>query len=457
MIIDNNLEYPLYLQLYEYYKKRIVEGEIKSGEKLPSKRYLSDSLGLSVNTVTKAYYLLEEEGFIIAIERRGYFVEHLSNINVGNPIQEVSSFKKEKSQEIIYDFSSSAISEGEFPFYTFSKLYRQVIEKYRENILTNSDPNGKLEFKVAISKYLRESRGLIVNPKNIVISSGMEYLFQILFYIFPQDNIFGVENPGYDILPSMIKSRGFGVVPIEIGSEGIDIDTLKKSDVSILTITPSHQFPTGTIMPISKRLQVLHWANMSSNNYVIEDDYDSEFRYVGKPIDPLKSLDTEDKVIYMGSFSKSVAPSLRISYMILPESLLESLSEDAPFFICSVPVIEQMVMAEFLTNGHFERHLNRMRRTYKKNREAAIKALEKEPKVLDISGADAGIHIVVEFDTKKSDSELKKEFLDAGISISPLSEYYSGEKPSRSKFILGFGGLSRDLLTEGIGKILQIL
>ncbi|MFB0972029.1 MAG: PLP-dependent aminotransferase family protein, partial [Neofamilia sp.] len=357
----------------------------------------------------------------------------------------------------IYDFSSSAISEGEFPFYTFSKLYRQVIEKYRENILTNSDPNGKLEFKVAISKYLRESRGLIVNPKNIVISSGMEYLFQILFYIFPQDNIFGVENPGYDILPSMIKSRGFGVVPIEIGSEGIDIDTLKKSDVSILTITPSHQFPTGTIMPISKRLQVLHWANMSSNNYVIEDDYDSEFRYVGKPIDPLKSLDTEDKVIYMGSFSKSVAPSLRISYMILPESLLESLSEDAPFFICSVPVIEQMVMAEFLTNGHFERHLNRMRRTYKKNREAAIKALEKEPKVLDISGADAGIHIVVEFDTKKSDSELKKEFLDAGISISPLSEYYSGEKPSRSKFILGFGGLSRDLLTEGIGKILQIL
>ena len=457
MIIDNNLEYPLYLQLYEYYKKRIVEGEIKSGEKLPSKRYLSDSLGLSVNTVTRAYYLLEEEGFIIAIERRGYFVEQLSNINVGKPIQEVSSFKKEKSREIIYDFSSSAISEGEFPFYTISKLYRQVIEKYRENILTNSDPNGKLEFKLAISKYLRESRGLIVNPKNIVISSGMEYLFQILFYIFPQDNIFGVENPGYDILPSMIKSRGFGVVPIEIGSEGIDIEALKKSDVSILTITPSHQFPTGTIMPISNRLQVLNWASMSSSNYVIEDDYDSEFRYVGKPIDPLKSLDTEDKVIYMGSFSKSVAPSIRISYMILPESLMESLSEDAPFFICSVPVIEQMVMAEFLTNGHFERHLNRMRRTYKRNREAAIKVLEKEPRVLNISGADAGIHIVVEFDTKKSDSELKKEFLDSGISISPLSEYYSGGKPSRSKFILGFGGLSKDLLTEGIGKILQIL
>ncbi|NLD18427.1 MAG: PLP-dependent aminotransferase family protein [Tissierellia bacterium] len=457
MIVDNNLEYPLYLQLYEYYKKRIVEGELKSGEKLPSKRYLSNSLGLSVNTVTRAYYLLEEEGFIIAIERRGYFVEQLSNINVGKSNQELTPFKKDKTEEILYDFSSSAISKGEFPFYTFSKLYKKVIEKYRENILMNSDPNGKLEFKIAISKYLRESRGLITNPKNIVISSGMEYLFQILFYIFPQENIFGIENPGYDVLPSMIKSRGFGVVPIEIGPEGIDLDALEKSDVSILTITPSHQFPTGTIMPISRRLQVLHWANMSSKNYVIEDDYDSEFRYVGKPIDPLKSLDTEDKVIYLGSFSKSVAPSLRISYMVLPESLMESLSEDAPFFICSVPVIEQMVMAEFLINGHFERHLNRMRRIYKKNREVAIKLLENEPKVLNISGADAGIHIVVEFDTKKSDSELKKEFLEAGISISPLSEYYSGGEPSHSKFILGFGGLTREALTEGIGKMLQIL
>ncbi len=458
MIIDKSLDSPLYLQLYEYYKGVIVEGELKSGDKLPSKRYLSDSLGLSVNTVTKSYYLLEEEGFIRAVERKGYFVEELSNIQVGQPALETKFYKEKKpKEEIIYDFSSNAIAWDQFPFYTFSKLYRQIFDKHTENILMSSEPNGKPEFKLAISKYLSQSRGLVVNPNNIVISSGIEYLFQILFYIFSIDNVFGVENPGYDVLPPMIKSGGFGVVPIEVGVEGINIDELYKSKANILSITPSHQFPTGTIMPISNRLKILNWANQSSNNYVIEDDYDSEFRYVGKPIDPLKSLDTEDKVIYMGSFSKSVAPSLRISYMILPESLMEILSKDAPFFICSVPVVEQMLMAEFLNNGHFERHLNKMRRIYKRNREIAIKLLENESKILNISGADAGIHIVVEFDTDKSDIQLKEEFLKNGISISPLSEYYSGGIPSQSKFILGFGGMSKDKLAMGINKIIQIL
>lgn len=455
MIVDNNSQTPLYLQLYEYYKKLIAEGDLKSGEKLPSKRSLADSLGLSVNTITRAYYLLEEEGFIEALERKGYFVEKLSNIDVGRPAPEIANLEVDDKKEIKYNFSSNGIAEKEFPFYTFSKLYRQVLDKNRENILINSDPNGMLEFRISISKYLSETRGFSVNPRNIVISSGIEYLFQILFYIFSPNNIFGVENPGYEVLPKMIESRGFGVVPIDVKEEGISIEELEKSDANIMILTPSHQFPTGTIMPISTRQEVLKWANEKPKNFIIEDDYDSEFRYVGKPIDPLKSLDTKDKVIYMGSFSKSIAPSIRISYMVLPDRLMEILNKDAPFFICSVPVLEQIVMAEFLKKGHFERHLNRMRRIYKRNRETAIKFLEKEPKVLKISGADAGIHIIVDVETDKSDEELKKNFLEKGIFVEPLSEFYFKKTPSKSRLILGFGGMTKEELVAGLSMMIQ--
>lgn len=457
MILNENLDTPLYLQLYEHFKERIVNGELDSGERLPSKRQLSESLGISQNTVTKAYYLLEEEGFINAVERSGYFVEKLNNIYISTDV-DLSDFEFENNDSnIIYDFSSSGICKEEFPFYTFSKLYREVIGRRDENILINSEPNGSHEFRFAISKHLSDSRGLVVNPKNIVVGSGLEYLFQILFYILDPKTVFAIENPGYDILPPMITSRGFPYVSIDVGGEGIDVESLKKSNANILCITPSHQFPTGNIMPIGKRFEVLEWANQRENNYVVEDDYDSEFRYVGKPIDPLKSLDQKDKVIYIGSFSKSICSSLRISYMILPDKLIESLRADAPFFICSVPLLEQLVMTEFLNNGHFERHLNRMRRIYKKNREIAISVLEKSDKVLEISGADAGIHIIVKFKTDKSDKDLKEELLEKGINIEPLSEFYSSGEKSESKFILGFGSFKPKKLKTGIKEILDVL
>lgn len=458
MKIDSRSKIPLYLQVYEFYKEKIVQGEFKSGEKLPSKRQLSETLGISINTVSKAYYLLEEEGFINPKERSGYFVEQLNNSfskKVPTKVYENSTTETFKAK---YDFSSSSIDTELFPYYTFSKLYKEVIESENENILINSETNGKLEFRKSISKYLRETRGLDTNPENIVISSGMEYLFEIIFYIFSNDKTFGIENPGYDILPSMIESRGFDFKSINISKEGIDISSLLKSNIDLLCVTSSHQFPTGNIMSINNRLEVLNWANSKTSRYIIEDDYDSEFKYVGKPIDPLKKLDTKDKVIYLGSFSKSLAPSLRISYMILPSSLIKILKEDAPFFICSVPVIEQIVMAKFIGNGHFERHLNKMRRIYKKKRELLIENLSKKNKVLDISGADSGLHIVVEFETDKTDEEILEKAKDKGIKIQSLSEFFNDKNStSKSKFLLGFGGLSKDDLEEGVNELLRII
>lgn len=458
MKIDSRSKIPLYLQVYEFYKEKIVQGEFKSGEKLPSKRQLSETLGISINTVSKAYYLLEEEGFINPKKRSGYFVEQLNNSfskKVPTKVYENSTTETFKAK---YDFSSSSIDTELFPYYTFSKLYKEVIESENENILINSETNGKLEFRKSISKYLRETRGLDTNPENIVISSGMEYLFEIIFYIFSNDKTFGIENPGYDILPSMIESRGFDFKSINISKEGIDISSLLKSNIDLLCVTPSHQFPTGNIMSINNRLEVLNWANSKTSRYIIEDDYDSEFKYVGKPIDPLKKLDTKDKVIYLGSFSKSLAPSLRISYMILPSSLIKILKEDAPFFICSVPVIEQIVMAKFIGNGHFERHLNKMRRIYKKKRELLIENLSKKNKVLDISGADSGLHIVVEFETDKTDEEILEKAKDKGIKIQSLSEFFNDKNStSKSKFLLGFGGLSKDDLEEGVNELLRII
>lgn len=458
MKIDSRSKIPLYLQVYEFYKEKIVQGEFKSGEKLPSKRQLSETLGISINTVSKAYYLLEEEGFINPKERSGYFVEQLNNSFSKKVPTKVYKNSTTETFKAKYDFSSSSIDTELFPYYTFSKLYKEVIESENENILINSETNGKLEFRKSISKYLRETRGLDTNPENIVISSGMEYLFEIIFYIFSNDKTFGIENPGYDILPSMIESRGFDFKSINISKEGIDISSLLKSNIDLLCVTPSHQFPTGNIMSINNRLEVLNWANSKTSRYIIEDDYDSEFKYVGKPIDPLKKLDTKDKVIYLGSFSKSLAPSLRISYMILPSSLIKILKEDAPFFICSVPVIEQIVMAKFIGNGHFERHLNKMRRIYKKKRELLIENLSKKNKVLDISGADSGLHIVVEFETDKTDEEILEKAKDKGIKIQSLSEFFNDKNStSKSKFLLGFGGLSKDDLEEGVNELLRII
>lgn len=457
LIIDLSSKTPLYLQLYENFKIRIVKGEYKSGDKLPSKRGLADSLGISLNTVSKAYYLLEEEGFILAKERSGYFVEQLNNSYSIKEEKESLIFESKEEVNIKYDFSSSSIAHKEFPFYTFSKLYRKIIDSEDENILINSESLGKYDFRLAISKYLKNSRGLITDPENIVISSGMEYLFEMLFYMISKDSVFGIENPGYGILPGMISSRGFFYKSIDVEEDGVSLSSLKKSGANILNITPSHQFPTGSIMPISKRLKILDWANSSENNYIIEDDYDTEFRYVGKPIDPLKSLDTNDKVIYMGSFSKSIAPSLRISYMILPNRLMNILKQDVPFFICSVPVIDQMVMAEFLEKGHFERHLNKMRRIYKKHRESLINELSKYPQVLNISGADSGIHIVVTLKTEKDDQEIVSACLKKGIRIQALSEFYNSSKTSSSKFILGFGSLNKESISKGVKGIIETI
>lgn len=457
MIIDKNSEKQLYLQLYEYIKGEIASGNFKSGDKLPSKRKLTDNLGISINTINTALFLLEEEGYIKAKERVGYFVEEFSDLYITEGTREYVGIVDEDSNHILYNFSPNAISYDNFPYYTFSKLFKETLQDEDPNLLMNPDSSGDDEFKRAIGKYLLESRALQVNPENIVISSGLEYLFQILFHIFSKDDIFALENPGYEILPPMIRSAGYEYKSIPVTEEGIDLVKLEESRANIAVITPSHQFPTGRIMPIKNRLDILNWAYSSESNYIIEDDYDSEFKYVGKTIEPLKSLDASDKVIYIGSFSKSVAPSMRISYMVLPTSLLQSLKQKAPFFICSVPRLNQIVMAKFLENGHFERHLNKMRRLYKKRREFAISELESYKGLADISGAEAGLHIVVDLKSKISDEVLIEEFSKNNIHINAMSKYYSSGKKSENKFLLGFGGMEDEDIREGIRLLMKLI
>lgn len=461
MIIDQKSKAALYLQIYEYFKEKIVSGHFKSGDRLPSKRNLAEELGLSLNTISKAYYLLEDEGFILAVERSGYFVEQLNNfypkIDVNEEVRDMK--EKKRSKEILYDFSPYSIDEEKFPYYTFSKIFKEVIDTGGRDVISQSDPLGKWDFRKAISKYLNDSRSLNVKAENIVISSGMEYLYEMLFYIFSKDSVFAVENPGYDILPEMISSRGFTCKPVKVKADGVSLVDLETSGANVLTITPSHQFPTGSIMPISKRLDLLKWASSKEGRYLIEDDYDTEFRYVGRPIEPIKKLDAKDRVIYMGSFSKSLAPSMRVSYMILPDKLMEDLKVNFPFFICPVPVINQLVMTKFLGQGYFQRHLNRMRRNYKKKREALIEKLQTYPQVLDISGADSGIHIVVEVKTKKDDFEIERLCKDKGIEIYPLAAYYSknSKEKSSGKFLFGFGNLSLASLNKGLDEFFACL
>ena len=361
LVLNNGI---LYMQIYEYFKNEIINGTYKANTKLPSKRNLAKEYKISLNTVDNAYSKLLEEGFIYSKERQGFFVSDVGELYVldSKPIH----ITKEE-ENIEYDFSYSGVSE-EFPYKIFKKISSNIFDN--KDILEKVDYQGYLPLRTQISEYLDKSRGFKAEPSQIVISSGSEYLFQIIFKLI--SGKFGIEDPGYNMLSNIMDTNDINYEFIPVDKNGMDLTKLKKSKSDFCVITPAHQFPTGVIMNMQRRVELL---NMKKIKYVIEDDYDSEFKYSKRPVPALKSIDVNDKVIYIGSFSKSISPSFRVSFMVLPFDLVEKYNKIFKFFICPVSIMVQKMLTTFIETGEFEKHLNRMRKIYSKKRQLLMDML----------------------------------------------------------------------------------
>lgn len=439
LILNNGI---LYMQIYEYFKNEIINGTYKANTKLPSKRNLAKEYKISLNTVDNAYSKLLEEGFIYSKERQGFFVSDVGELYVLNN-KPVHIVKEEENIE--YDFSYSGVSD-EFPYKVFKKISSNIFDN--KDILEKVDYQGYLPLRTQISEYLDKSRGFKAEPSQIVISSGSEYLFQIIFKLI--SGKFGIEDPGYNMLSNIMDTNDIKYEFISVDENGMDLEKLKKSKSDFCVITPAHQFPTGVIMNMQRRVELL---NMKKIKYVIEDDYDSEFKYSKRPVPALKSIDVNDKVIYIGSFSKSISPSFRVSFMVLPFNLVEKYNKIFKFFICPVSIMVQKMLTTFIETGEFEKHLNRMRKIYSKKRQLLIDMLS-ERKDITIRGADAGLHVVLEYPKNYSEEYIVKKAKEKKIKVYGLSSY--GTKREIPSILLGFATLSEEKLKEGVKLFLEI-
>ena len=308
----------------------------------------------------------------------------------------------------------------------------------------------------AIATHLEQFRGMHVQPEQIFIGAGTEYLYGLLIQLLGFDKKYAIENPGYEKIAAIYNSYNVAYHYIPMDNNGILVDELEKSEADVVHISPSHHFPTGIVTPISRRYELLGWAAASADRYIIEDDYDSEFRYQGKPIPAMQGLDDGENVIYTGTFSKAIAPAIRVCYMVLPQKLVKQYQKIGRTFSCAVSRIDQKVLTMFLTEGHFERHLNRMRNIYKEKHDQLIISLKKLNSKIKIYGHGAGAHIIVSFPVNDP-YKFQKELKQRGVMIYPLSWYYIEGKPSTEEYILGFTRMKKEDMIRGIEIIREVL
>ena len=462
---------PLYEKIYEYIKNEIVDGKISKGEKLPSTRLLAKNLSVSRSTVELAYDQLLAEGYIEAEPYRGYFVcdvEALYQLEQRNHMQEKlqagqdwqPGWKTEikhgagssKQKEI--DFSPYTIDTQNFPYNVWRKLHKNVLLDDREEILLSGDGQGDHELRMAIADYLHQARGVNCVAEQIVIGAGNEYLELLLAQVLGEKKTVLMDDPTYLQAYRTFSNMGYLVknIPAEQGS--MPIEAVRRENADILYVMPSHQFPLGTVMPLKQRLELLKWASEKEGRYLIEDDHDSEYRYKGKPIPSLQSIDHEEKVIYLGTFSKSIAPSLRISYMVLPQHLLKNYQRYCGFYSTTVSKIQQEVLCGFIRGGYFGRHLNKMRGIYKNKHDFLVSELKKRPWVENIAGDNAGLHVLVQVDTQMSEEELCERAAEQGIHLMGISEHYIHKPPvSKPVILLGYGKPDEKKILEGLNRL----
>lgn len=451
---------PLYESLYRNIHAEILNGKLSSGEKLPSKRLLAKHLKISITTVENAYNQLLAEGFIYSIKGSGFYVskiEHLPETH-SSSLPVTSTFSKAVSQdpEYIIDFKVNHSSLKLFPFSVWGKILRGVITNQDLHLLETVPYNGLSVLRVAIANHLYRFRKMEVNPEQIIIGAGTEYLYGRLLQLFPTNTNFAIEDPGYKKFSDISRSMHIGWDYIPIDSEGINMEYLKKSRADVVHVSPANHFPTGTVMSINRRFELLKWASLKAERYIIEDDYDSELRYTAKVIPPLYTIDKSSKVIYMNTFSKTIVPSLRISYMVLPLPLLRHYEDTLSFYSCTVSSFEQLALTHFINEGYFDRHINRLKKHYLEKRNHIISAIQNSDlsKITQIQESDAGTHFLLKVNTHMNDGQIHQAASHHSINFALLSDYEHVHNPHNSRtLVINYAGIE----SEQIELAIQLL
>ena len=427
---------PLYEGLYRCIRADILSGKLAPGEKLPSKRALAANLEVSKITVEGAYEQLLCEGYIRSQEKVGYFVEAVAQARRHIP----AAPAPEEGRRCDLDFTANSCTD--FPFTVWSSLQRQVMLDLSRKLLLPLPNRGLWELRRAIAGHLAGFRGMEVDPENILIGAGTDFLYNLLIQLLGRDKVYAVEEPGYSKIRRIYGAGG--VACVSAGLDGFGVDPQSLGEAQVLHISPSHHFPTGLVTPLHRRRQLLTWAAETPGRYIIEDDYDSEFRFDAHPLPTMASMDRAGRVIYMNTFSKTLASSIRISYMVLPPALMARFQRELGFYSCTVPSFEQHTLARFLEEGHFEKHINRMRRAYRQRRNALVELLRQSGLPLKILEQDAGLHFLVQVDTGLSDEALVERLERAGIRAAALSGYYHGDVPETDKhcLVINYSGLT---------------
>ncbi len=448
----------LYEHLYKSIKNDIMQGLIKVGERLPSKRPFAKNLGVSVITVENAYAQLLAEGFIYSMPKRGFYVSDFKAA-----IEEKKEpFRKEMvpltdgHSSYFADFSSNQTPSDLFPFTIWSRVIREVLNDSRAQLMTNPPCGGIFPLRESIAKYLQEFRGMRVQPEQILIGAGTEYLYGLLIQLLGNNKVYAVENPGYQKIAKIYNSYQVACEWIDMDGSGILTEQLEEKQVDIVHITPSHHYPTGIVMPISRRYELLGWASKGRGRYIIEDDYDSELRLSGQPIPTLQSIDVSGQVIYMNTFTKTLCSTVRISYMVLPQELLSRFYEKLAFYSGTVSNFEQYTLARFMEEGKFETHINRLRNYYRLKKDALLEAIHKSrlKSIASISGEEAGLHFLLTIQSQREEEEICSRAKSQGIKLVPLSGYYYGPS-SRGKnvYVMNYSSIDVDKAEEIMERI----
>ena len=453
--------------LIESIKSKIIDGTLSPNEKLPSKRTLSSHLGVSVITVQNAYSELISQGYIFSIEKKGFFVTELpKEIKSLSSNSYKQNFKKEKSikkinsktkEKIFIDLKSNSIGWEKFPFSIWSKIMRKVLNSPHENLLKSQPLQGTLELREAICKHLKSFKNIEAVPEQIVVGAGTEMLYSFVVYLLGNEKVYAVENPGYKKIAQIFEMNGARTEHIPIDKNGLNIEALKKINASVVHVTPSHHFPTGIVMPVKRRMELLFWAQEKKDRYIIEDDYDSEFRFTGKPILPLLCASKNENVIYINSFSKTLSPSFRISYMVLPKKLSEKFNSKFNFCSCTVNSFEQYALADFIKEEHYSKHIIRMKNYYRNLRNELIFKIENSElkNFVKIHEENSGLHFLISINSKFSGKTLEMRLKKNGIKISALKDFFyeledfsifsecSKSFPIDKTFVINYSGIEK--------------
>jgi len=447
----------LYEGIYRHIIDEIRTGNLKAGMKLPSVRRYAEENGVSRNTVLGAYSLLLSEGYIYSREKSGYFVADFeSPLPTRQQTRYVVEPRTETEGKKDINLSANLVDSSLFPYSTLRQLYRETLSGDNISILENPGSfMGEWDLRQSIASYVFNHKQIECDASQVVIGNGTSYHLQILPSLFSTRPVFLMERPGFESTRDIVRDTGCEIIDIPVDDEGASIGSTRREsenltgNTMLLHISPSHQFPLGTTMTAPRRLAFLNWASKAESRFIVEDDYDSDFRYNGHPIRSLRSMDTGDRVIYLGTFSRTLTPSLRISYMILPMSLLRTYEDKYRKYPCPVSRIDQKVVSLFMDGGYFERHINRMRRIYKAKRNRMLEILLQNAPGTEIKGEEAGLHFIARF--KVSETDMIREAEKAGFRLQGTGNGW---------IIIGYAHLSeKEMLSFGsfLNKTVQVV